>query len=221
MSDAAALMDRMYRRQRHIYDLSRKFYLLGRDEAIARLRPAPGDRVLEIGCGTGRNLVKLARAYPQARLFGLDVSREMLSTAAASTARAGLAPRITLAQGDATAFDPQALFGCASFERVMISYALSMIPHWREALAQALDVVAPGGALHVVDFGDCAHLPRLFKAGLRRWLAAFDVTPREDLARSLAMLTAERGMGCETEDWFRGYAILAVARRGAHSAASS
>ena len=64
MSDAAALMDHMYRRQRHIYDLSRKFYLLGRDEAIARLRPAPGDKVLEIGCGTGRNLVKLAQTYP-------------------------------------------------------------------------------------------------------------------------------------------------------------
>ena len=47
MSDAAALMDDMYRRQRHIYDLSRKFYLLGRDEAIARLRPAPGDKVLD------------------------------------------------------------------------------------------------------------------------------------------------------------------------------
>ena len=31
MSDAAALMDRMYRHQRHIYDLTRKFYLLGRD----------------------------------------------------------------------------------------------------------------------------------------------------------------------------------------------
>ena len=99
MSDAAALMDRMYRRQRHIYDLSRKFYLLGRDEAIARLRPARGDKVLEIGCGTGRNLIKLARAYPEARLFGLDVSREMLATAAASTARAGLASRIALGPG--------------------------------------------------------------------------------------------------------------------------
>ena len=108
MSEAAALMDQMYRRQRHIYDLSRKFYLLGRDEAIARLRPAPGDTVLEIGCGTGRNLVKLAQTYPEVRLFGLDVSREMLATAAASTARAGLASRITFAQADATAFDPQA-----------------------------------------------------------------------------------------------------------------
>ena len=48
----------------------------------------------------------------------------------------------------------------------MISYALSMIPPWREALAQALDVVAPGGSLQIVDFGDCAGLPRPFKAGL-------------------------------------------------------
>ena len=215
MSDTAALMDRMYRRQRHIYDLSRKFYLLGRDEAIARLRPAAGDKVLEIGCGTGRNLVKLARAYPEARLFGADVSREMLATAAASTARAGLASRIALAQADATAFDPRRLFGCASFERVMISYALSMIPPWREALAQALDLVAPSGSLEIVDFGDCAGLPRPFKAGLRRWLAAFDVSPRDDLARALEELAADRGMTCEIENWFRGYATLAVARRAA------
>ena len=215
MSNAAALMDRMYRRQRHIYDLSRKFYLLGRDEAIARLRPAPGDKVLEIACGTGRNLVKLARTSPEARLFGLDVSREMLATAAASTARAGLASRIALAQADATAFDPQALFGCASFERVLISYTLSMIPPWRAALAHALDVLAPGGSLHIVDFGDCAGLPGPFKAGLRRWLAAFDVTPRDVLSDALATLSAERGMTCKIESWFRGYAVLGVARRGA------
>jgi S-adenosylmethionine-diacylgycerolhomoserine-N-methlytransferase len=205
----------MYRRQRHIYDLSRKFYLLGRDEAIARLRPAPGDKVLEIGCGTGRNLVKLAQAYPEARLFGLDVSREMLATAATSSARAGLASRIALAQEDATVFDPQALFGCVSFERVMISYALSMIPPWRDALGQALDVVASGGSLDIVDFGDCAGLPGSFKAALRRWLSMFDVTARDDLAAALEALAAKRGMTCEIETWFRGYAIRAVARRGA------
>jgi S-adenosylmethionine-diacylgycerolhomoserine-N-methlytransferase len=213
MSDAAALMDHMYRRQRHIYDLSRKFYLLGRDEAIARLRPAPGDKVLEIGCGTGRNLVKLAQAYPYARLFGLDVSGEMLATAAASTARAGFASRIAFAQGDATAFDPQKLFGCASFERVMISYSLSMIPPWREALAHALDAVAPGGSLEIVDFSDCAGLPRLFKAGLPQWLTVFDATPRDDLAAALEALAAERDMSCEIASRFRGYAIQAAARR--------
>ena len=215
MSDAAALMDKMYRRQRHIYDLSRKFYLLGRDEAIARLHAAHGDNVLEIGCGTGRNLVKLARAYPEARLFGLDVSQEMLATAAASVARARLSARVALAQADAANFEPRDLFGRACFERVMISYALSMIPPWREALGRALDVLSPGGALHLVDFGDCAGLPRAFKIGLRRWLAAFDVTPRDDLSDALEALSAERGLTCETQRWRRAYAVLAVARRRA------
>ena len=136
----------------------------------------------------------------------------MLLTAAASSARAGLASRIALAQGDATAFDPQALFGSPCFERVVISYALSMIPPWREALAHALDVLAPGGSLHIVDFGDCAGLPGPFKAALRGWLAMFDVTPREDLRRALESLAAERGLTCQIETRFRGYAILAVAR---------
>jgi S-adenosylmethionine-diacylgycerolhomoserine-N-methlytransferase len=206
-------MDKMYRRQRHIYDLSRKFYLLGRDEAIARLRAAPGDRVLEIGCGTGRNLVKLACAYPGARLFGLDVSQEMLATAAASVARAGLSARVTLTQADATNFEPRELFGEACFERVMISYALSMIPRWREAIAQALDVLSPHGALHLVDFGDCADLPSPFKIVLRRWLAAFDVTPCNDLARALAELSAERSLTSEAQSWRRGYAVHAIVRR--------
>ena len=95
----------------------------------------------------------------------------------------------------------------------MISYALSMIPPWREALAHALDVVAPGGSVEIVDFGDCAGLPAPFKAALRRWLAMFDVTPRDDLVGALASLAAERGMTCEIESRFRGYAILARAGR--------
>ena len=214
MSDAAARMDRMYRRQRRIYDLSRKYYLLGRDETIRRLRPAPDDRVLEIACGTGRNLVHAARLYPQARFFGLDVSEEMLDTARTAIARAGLASQIAVAKADATDFDPARLFGQARFERVMISYALSMIPPWREALARSLDVVAPGGSLHCVDFGDCAGLPGAFRTGLRAWLAAFGVTPRDDLGEALAALAAPRGFACETRGWGLGYATLAVARQG-------
>ena len=95
----------------------------------------------------------------------------------------------------------------------MISYALSMIPPWRAALARALDVVAAGGSLHVVDFGDCAGWPRPFKAALRRWLAAFDVTPREDLAETLAALARRAGSSRPTEGWRGGYATLAAARR--------
>ena len=72
--DATSAMDGMYRYQRHIYDLTRKYYLLGRDRMIARLAPHAGDAVLEIGCGTGRNLIVAASTFPQARLFGVDVS---------------------------------------------------------------------------------------------------------------------------------------------------
>ena len=52
--EATRRMNRMYRRQRHIYDGTRRYYLLGRDQMISRLRPEAGASVLEIGCGTGR-----------------------------------------------------------------------------------------------------------------------------------------------------------------------
>jgi len=215
VSDAALLMDRMYRRQRHFYDATRKFYLLGRDGAIAALAPRPGETVLEIGCGTGRNLVAVARRFPDAEVYGLDISSQMLATARAAIRRAGLDGRVTLAQGDATNFDPQKLFGRAAFDRVLVSYALSMIPPWREALAQAIDVVAEGGALQIVDFGDQAGLPRLLRAGLRRWLAVFDVTPRDALKDALAALVAARGLSYRVVAPFRGYAVRAVVERPA------
>jgi S-adenosylmethionine-diacylgycerolhomoserine-N-methlytransferase len=215
MSDAAVLMDRMYRRQRHIYDATRKFYLLGRDATIAALGARANDGVLEIGCGTGRNLIKMARRFPEARLFGVDVSEEMLTSARAAIARADLEARIRVAQGDAASFDAARLFGRPHFERALISYALSMIPPWREALAQAVDALTPGGALHIVDFGDCAGLPAPFRAALGRWLALFDVTPRLDMGAELAALSASRGLRSETRDLMRGYAIQAVVRKPA------
>jgi S-adenosylmethionine-diacylgycerolhomoserine-N-methlytransferase len=215
VSDAALLMDRMYRRQRHIYDATRKYYLLGRDGAIAALAPRSGETALEIGCGTGRNVIAVARRFPNAKVYGLDVSSAMLATAGAAVHRAGLDGRVTLAQGDATNFDPLKLFGRPDFDRVLVSYALSMIPPWREALARAIDVVAEGGALQIVDFGDQAGLPRVLRAGLRRWLAAFDVTPRDTLGPELAALAQARGARARTFSLYGGYAARATVERPA------
>ena len=62
MDAVAARMDAIYRGQRHIYDVTRRYYLLGRDGLIADLDVPAGGTVLEIGCGTGRNLIAVGRA---------------------------------------------------------------------------------------------------------------------------------------------------------------
>lgn len=206
----ALAMDRMYRYQRLVYDATRKFYLLGRDRLIADLAPGDGAQVLEIGCGTGRNLIVAARRYPQARFCGLDISRAMLETAAANVARAGLSQRIALAQGDAASFDAARSFGVPTFERVFCAYTLSMIPPWQAALAQGARLVAPGGALSAVDFGRMEGLPRWFRQFMKAWLAKFSVTPRSSLCAAVARLD---GFAVETCDLYRGYAQYARARR--------
>jgi S-adenosylmethionine-diacylgycerolhomoserine-N-methlytransferase len=206
-------MDRIYRHQRHIYDLTRKYYLLGRDRLIEGLAPQDGDSVLEIGCGTGRNLIVAARRYPQAQFFGVDISQQMLDSAAVSIARAGLSSRIRVRRGDATDFAAPSLFGQMRFERVFFSYSLSMIPEWRRALVHATTLLADRGELHIVDFGGQERLPRWFKSALRRWLTLFHVMPRDGLEAALA---AAPGMALAIERPYGGYSQSAVLtkRRG-------
>ena len=199
--------------QRHVYDLTRKHYLLGRDRLIADLDPPRGGTVLEIGCGTGRNIIAAARRYPHARFFGLDISDEMLMSARANVDKAGLSGRISLARADATAFEAKALFAQAAFDRVFISYSLSMIPPWRETIRQALDCLEPGGSLHIVDFGRQEGLPGWFRSGLRAWLARFHVEPRDTLHAVLESEAQRAGASLSYDSLYRGYAIHAVMTR--------
>lgn len=201
------LMDGVYRYQRHIYDATRKYYLLGRDGLIADLSPPPGGTVLEIGCGTGRNLIAVGKAWPQARLCGVDISDAMLDTARGSVAKAGMGARVVLAQGDACGFDPTALFGQATFDRVFISYALSMIPDWEAALIQAALCVAPGGRLEVVDFGQQEGWPSLWKRTLFGWLAQFHVSPRRELDAAIEDVARVIGGRAHSRALYRGYAM--------------
>lgn len=209
-ADAADLMDLMYRRQRHVYDATRKFYLLGRDRLIDQLAPPPGATVLEIGCGTGRNLIRAARRYPSIRAFGVDISNEMLTTARGQIARAGLEGRIMVAQADAANFDAKTCLGVGAFDRIFISYALSMIPPWRETLEHAGALLAPEGSLHIVDFGDQKALPRSFRRALRIWLGLFSVQPREELEAELNGFARARTWKLTFTPLYRRYAFLAA-----------
>lgn len=209
----AELMDGVYRWQRHIYDLTRKYYLLGRDRLIAGLDVSPGGTVLELGCGTGRNIILAARRYPDARFFGLDISSEMLETAGKAIARDGLADRVALARGDATDFNPLALFGQNNFDRIFVSYSLSMIPGWEKTVSAALAALAPGGSLHIVDFGQQEGLPGWFRSLLRGWLRKFHVTPRANLREVLESESRRTGATHRFRTLYRGYTWLAVLAR--------
>lgn len=207
-SPHGALMDSVYRRQKHIYDATRKYYLFGRDGLIAGLEAGPGMAVLEVGCGTGRNLDCIARTWPGAHMHGLDISDEMLSVA-----QGRLGPDCALARGDATDFDAKALFGRATFDRVVISYALSMIPQWQLTLGHAASLLAPGGSLHVVDFGDFSGLPSPLRALMHNWLNRFHVTPREDLNAVAVRIAADRDLTLRTLRGRYGYFRRITLRR--------
>ncbi len=203
----AALMDGMYRYQRHIYDLTRKYYLLGRDETIRNLNVPEDGTLLEVGCGTGRNLALAHKYYPQARLFGLDISHEMLISARKTFETKATLPDFRVA--DATAFTPRE-FGVSGFDRILISYALSMIPDWECAVDSAMNALAPGGELHIVDFGQQEGLPGWFARLLKAWLRKFHVSPRADLRQVLKSQASENQARLTFETIGGGYAWRAV-----------
>ncbi len=210
---SAELMNRQYRFQRHIYDFTRTHYLFWRRRLIADLNPPRAGTIVEVACGTGWNLLRAAKAYPSAKLYGFDISREMLATSKAAVGRRGLTRRVDLAEGDATAFHLEQMFGLKSADRIFISYALSMIPDWPAAVERGIAQLAPGGQLHIVDFGRMDNMPSLPRAAFRRFLAHYNVTPRRDLEAVLRAAAQRHGLVCTFEEMRTGYTAYAVLRR--------
>ena len=232
--DHAAAMDRMYKVTRHVYDVTRRYYLLGRDRLLERVVTSRNTATLEVGCGTARNLIKLAQRPEPGRLYGLDATHEMLETAATSiektlgmaAASGGVRPAagraghsapnhderepIVLRQGLAEQLDAQRMFGRDEpFDTIFFSYCLSMIPTWPGAIDAAMANLRPGGHLVIVDFWDQKDLPGVFAAGLKRWLAMFHVHYRPEVHDAIVDLgTSGRGE-VTFESVARRYAYIA------------
>ncbi len=139
-----------YRWHAKFYDLTRWAFLFGRRgliETVAGEIESPA-RVLEIGCGTGKNLVALAGAFPGAKISGLDLSADMLDRARAKIAP--YADRIDLLH---RAYDSPIAEEGEKFDLIVISYALSMInPGYGAVIALCRQDLRAGGVIAVVDF---------------------------------------------------------------------
>ena len=153
-------LERYYRLHSQFYDATRWSFLFGRTAVLrAVAEVARPTNILEVGCGTGKNLVNLCRLFPGAEVTGVDLSATMLAVAGRKTAPLG--PRIRLIHG---AYGP-AFDAGRPCDLILFSYALSMFnPGFVEAITTAQRDLTPGGHIAVVDFHD-TQLP-LFE----RWM---------------------------------------------------
>ena len=134
--------------------LERPIYRGPRLAGIARLQLQPGDRVLDLGCGTGYNLpLLLAAVGPTGTVVGIDASATMLARASHRADH-----RVRLIHGDAG--EVGVLLRGQLFDALLCTYALSVMAPWQTAWEQAFALLRPGGRAAVVDLA----LPR------SRWL---------------------------------------------------
>lgn len=207
-------LNNLYRFQRHFYDLTRRFFLFGRDDLLRQMNVQPQERVLEVGCGTGRNLLKLSQIEPQARIYGLDATDEMLKTAGVKLDAKGKQKDIVLRQGLAEEFDYRNTFHLdAPFDKIFISYSLSMFPAGQEAIKNALENLQPNGDLYILDFWDGAGLPAWFNRLRRWWLGLFKVYARPGFLEFLKELSNENAGDLSVSAVGRRYAFIAHFRK--------
>jgi len=120
-----------------------------KEALLAQLGRAPGERLLDVGCGTATLSIALARRFPEARVVGLDADGAALGIARAKAADARV--RLEFEQ----AFADRMPFPSGSFDTAVSSLFFHHLTRdvKAAALAEIFRVLRPGGALHVADWG--------------------------------------------------------------------
>lgn len=164
-----------------------------RRKAVERLRLSSGDTVLEVGCGSGRNLRHLVAAVgPYGRVLGIDVSAGMLERARRLATQRGWS-NVTLLWDDAAGFDPP-----ADLDAILFSFSYSVMPEPFVVLRRCWERLSAGGRLVIVDAGlpdsDLGRVMRPSVEWLRRWtiLGDPDCCRWDDLARLAPHVHTER-----------------------------
>ena len=153
-----------YRRYAAVYDAVFGPVLQpGRKAVVQALRVRPGERVLEVGVGTGLSLP----LYPRdVKITGIDVSREMLEKARRRVARRRLANVEALLEMDAEKMD----FADASFDKVVAMYVVSVVERPARLLEELHRVCRPDGEIFLVNH---VRSDNRFVAAVEKGLARF------------------------------------------------
>jgi ubiquinone/menaquinone biosynthesis C-methylase UbiE len=142
-----------------------------RNEYIGLLGIAPGQHVLDVGCGSGAATRALAkRVAPAGRVTGVDPSGALLKITRELVDKEGLGKFVELQEGDCR----QLPFPDVSFDAVLAATALSHIPDPRRALGEMFRVTRPGGRLGVFDVdGDLTLFAHPDRGLTRRIIASY------------------------------------------------
>lgn len=135
------------------------------DRLLVHAAVEPGQRVLDVGCGTGAMALRVKRAHADATVVGIDPDDASLSRARSKADARGLQVQLDIGYGGSLPYPD------ATFDRVVSAFAIHhLIDGQRQAtLAEMRRVLTPHGSLHLLDFGRGGHLPTdLQAAGFAR-----------------------------------------------------
>ena len=185
------------------HDLSAPLELPHRPDAIRLLALAPGQRVLDLACGTGLNFPGIVPALTAGgSLVGLDCTPGMLRRAASRTERNGW-HNVYLVLGDAKRLP----FPDATFDRIICSYALKIIPPYKEALDEAARLLKQDGLFVVLDGKLSDGLSRFINP-MAMWFARRACS---DLRRPLIVENKRRFDDVCVHEYDHGHTFVAVA----------
>ncbi len=176
---------------------------------IERAHLGSGQRVLDLGCGTGTLALLLREQVPSAEVVGLDIDPRILAIARNKAAAAGA--RMTFVEGSVT----QPPFADGEFDRIVTSLVVHhlTLDEKRQMFAAARRMLRPGGEFHIADFGPPHNLYTRFVSLPFRYFDGEERT-RPNLEGRLPELLREAGFMevVANESWTTAFGTLVFLR---------